>query len=117
MKTSRDYLSWALAVLALGFTGLYALEAHFETKLNEAEALAGVSAPGCVAHAAGTRGEELLVTCKQSAEISGIPDHFEVVVIRSGDTQQRCRVADSKPTECIAQSRPSIRAVAPPHSS
>jgi hypothetical protein len=117
LKKSRDYLSWALALLALGFTGLYALEAHFDANLNEAEALAGVSAPGCVAHATGTRGEELLVTCQQSADITGIPGFFEVVVIRYADTQQRCQVAESKPTACVAQDRPSIRAVAPPHSS
>ncbi len=121
MKNSRDYLSWALAVLALGFTGLYALEAHFDTKLNDAEAMALISRPDCVGHAAGQRGEELLITCDHNADtagfFSGLPEGFETVVIRVDNTQVRCPIVDSKPTECVTQEHPSIRAAAQPHSS
>ncbi len=117
MKKSRDYLSWALAALAVGFMGLYGLETSNESDLRNAEALAQVVGDGCVAHASGSRGEILLVTCDAVTKISGIPASFEVVVIRARNAQQRCRVADSKPIECVAQSAPDLRAVVPAHSS
>ena len=111
--SQKDTLSWALGIMAVGFTALYFAEASSHGRLENAERDAQITIAGCASHAAGPDGTTLLLTCSVVPALPKIPARFDALVVRIGETQRTCGLIDGAIQTCTSSQTPLTRSDVP----